>query len=329
MSFHAMPMRKSISTLISVVIIGLLLFILEHLEPPANTFLWRELFNIGHVPLFGVLSLLFLNLSINILGRFLSPYYWHYLVALAVATATGVASEFIQIFGSRDADIGDLTRDLVGAVVFLGLTATFDLKIKTPLKQNISRHIPAFRIFLLLLFISTFVPVFLWFGAYWHRDRIFPTLFNFDSSRQKAFIQTHHARLSFVPPPPEWPEISNGKIARITYTPATWPDLEMNEPYPDWSGYDSLVFSILSTVDTTARMSIRIEDIHHNHHLGDRYTLSFYVEKGLNRISLPLSDVASAPASRKMDMTAIHAMHLYVYKIPDSLIFYVDKFFLK
>jgi hypothetical protein len=324
-----MKVKKSIAIVVSLVIIVALIFILEHLEPPANTFLWRELFNSGHTPLFGVLSLLFLTLSINSLGRFVHRHRWHYLIAFLVTVLTGVISEFIQIFGSRDADIWDFNRDVAGALVFLGLYATFDRQITRSLTEKTSRFLPTVRIGLLILFTVTFIPVFMWIGAYWHQSRIFPVICTFDSDSELKFLGTRRAGLEIITPPPEWEGEARGRLARITYRSATYPDFEINEPYPDWSGHDTLAFTAFSDVDSTVRLSIRIEDRLHNHRFEDRYTGSFYLNKGVNQITIPLDEVARAPEKRTMDMTKIYAIHLYAYKIKDSLTVYFDNFYLK
>ncbi|MBN1211177.1 MAG: VanZ family protein [candidate division Zixibacteria bacterium] len=324
-----MTLKKGIAIVLSLVIIVALIFILEHLEPPANTFLWRELFNSGHTPLFGVLSLLFFTLSVNSLGRFVHHHRWYYLIAFMVTIITGVVSEFIQIFGSRDADIWDFNRDVAGAVVFLGLYATFDRQITRFLNEKIIRFMPAVRIGLVILFAVTFVPVLMWLGAYWHQSRIFPAICTFDSSWELKFLGTRRAGMDIIATPPVWSDEAGSHLARITYQPATYPDFEINEPYPDWSGHDSLVFTAFSNLDSTVRLSIRIEDRRHNHRFEDRYTGSFYVNKGVNHISIPLDEVARAPKTRTMDMTRIYAIHLYAYKIEDSLTVFFDNFYLK
>jgi len=324
-----MAVKKSIAIVLSLVTIVALIFILEHLEPPANTFLWRELFNGGHTPLFGVLSLLFLTLSVNSLGRLVHRFRWHYLIAFLVTVITGVISEFIQIFGSRDADIWDFNRDVTGAVVFLGLYATFDRKITRFLTEKTIRLLPAVRTGLVILFAVTFIPVFIWLGAYWHRSRIFPEICTFDSDWELKFLDTRRAGMDIIIPPPEWSGEARGRLARITYRPATYPDFEIIEPYPDWSGHDSLAFTAFSEVDSTVRLSIRIEDRRHNHRYEDRFTGSFYLNKGVNHIAIPLDEVARAPETRTMDMTEIYAIHLYAYKIKDSLTVYFDNFHLK
>jgi hypothetical protein len=324
-----MTVKKSIAVVLSLVIIVALIFILEHLEPPANTFLWRELFNSGHAPLFGVLSLLFLTLSINILERFIRRRWQHYLIAFIITGITGVVSEFIQIFGSRDADIWDFNRDIVGAIVFLGFAASFDRRITGSLSAKTNRFLPVIRIGLVMLFAAVFIPVFSWLGAYWHRSRTFPVICNFDSNWDGRFLEGRRAEFKIIPPPKGWSGDTEGRVVRITYLHANYPTFEISEPYPDWTGYDSLVFTAFSDIDSTVRLTLRIEDRHHNRRFEDRYTGPVYLEKGVNHIAIPLEAVLNAPQSRLMDMTSISAIQLYAYKIQDSLTLYFDNFQLK
>ncbi len=96
------------------------LLIFFKLELPGDTYLWREIINTGHTPLFGILSLLILGLCFLTIGKKISNQYIHYLIALIATTSIGIITEIIQIYGPGDADISDLIRDILGAVSFLG-----------------------------------------------------------------------------------------------------------------------------------------------------------------------------------------------------------------
>ena len=59
--------------------------ILTNIELPGDNYLWRVIANTGHIPLFGMFSLVMLVLSVKILGTSVRKRYLHYVISLAVA----------------------------------------------------------------------------------------------------------------------------------------------------------------------------------------------------------------------------------------------------
>ena len=321
-----MTEKKYIVVPAAVLVFVVLFLILENLEPPANTMLWREIFNAGHAPLFGTLALVFLILSLAVFGRKFNFRLWHYITAFVLTVAAGIASELAQILGPRDADPVDFVRDIIGAVVFLGLYLTFDKKALDAFPSRFREKLPGLRLFLGVIFVLSFLSVFLMVGAYFERNYIFPKICTFDTFGLTYFVETHNAELESVPPPAAWKNHDDGRVARVTYRKATYPDIEINEPFPNWSGYDSLTFEVFSPNDTTIRLTLRIEDARHNNRRDDRFTETFEVPPGFNEISIPLDRVRRAPAGRLLDMRNIYAIHLFAYKIEHPLTVYLDNF---
>jgi len=321
--------KKYIAIPTAILALIVFVFILENLEPPANTLLWGEIFNAGHTPLFGAIALVFLALSITVFKKYFKSRLWHYVISFILTAAAGIISELVQIFGPRDADPVDFVRDIIGAVVFLGLYLTFDTKALTAFKTEFLKKLPRIRLFLSVLFVLSFTSVFLVAGAYFQRNYIFPEICTFDTCGLSYFIKASNAELNLTSPPPEWKNHHDGRVARVTYQKATYPDFEINEPFPNWTGFESLVFEVFSPVDTIINLTLRIEDARHNNRFDDRFTRTFEVRPGLNEIKVPLDSVAAAPAGRSMDLKAVYALHLHAYKIEKPLTVYLDNFRLR
>ena len=315
-------------TFFFLAIIGLLL-LLEKLQLPDNTRLWREIQNAGHVPFFGILSLLLLGLSIRFPRMGIKKRYWHYLISFGITVILGAASEYVQIAGPRDADLWDLVRDIVGATSFLGFYMIFDKQMATSWSKW-GRNI-RFMVLggALLAILASFTPVALWGGAYLHRNRAFPAILGFESFWEGKFLKLQDAQLALVSPPHGWKANQNDTVGKLTFQPSTYPGFVIEEPYPNWVNYKFLSFEVYSELETTINISLRIDDIHHNGSYDDRFTRTFAVNPGVNEIVVFLNDVKYSPARRTMDITAISAIHLFAAKPEETFTLYFDNFCLE
>jgi hypothetical protein len=58
------------------------------------------------------------------------------------------------------------------------------------------------------------------------------------------FAHPRRATLHRVPLPAAWRGADDGKAVRLEFASNTRPALELNEPVPDWRGYDSLLLDV-------------------------------------------------------------------------------------
>ena len=65
-------------------------------------------------------------------------------------------------------------------------------------------------------------------------------------------------------------------------------------------------------------MAVRIDDAGYDYKLDldDRYNRSFVLSPGVNRIEIPLADVASAPRSRRFDLGQVRSLLVYAVDLP-------------
>jgi hypothetical protein len=87
--------------------------------------------------------------------------------------------------------------------------------------------------------------------------------------------------------------------------------LVVEEPYPDWSGYDRLSFTVYSGMKEPVSIVVRIDDAQHDNRYTDRFNRRLVLQPGVNRVSIPLSEVRNSPRGRKMNMTRIQRVVLF------------------
>ena len=317
--------RFNLKVPLSFLIIGLLIALVK-LEIPGNTFLSREINNAGHFPFFGLLSLLFLGLSSRLFGKITKNRLWFYFIAFTMTVLIGTLHEYSQIVGPRDADIRDLVRDAAGAITFLGLYMIYDKQMAV-LWEKWGRKIKIiFFMGAFILFASILIPSALWGGAYLYRNSNFPLICGFESMRENKFIKTKDTIFEMNFLPEKWEEVSDNNVGKITFLVAEFPGFAIEEPYPDWSDYKLLRFMVFSELDSSVKISLRIEDSRHNNDHNDRFNRALTIDPGLNRISISLDEIRKAPEKRDMDMTDIRAIHLFAFKPNEEFALYFDNF---
>jgi hypothetical protein len=308
---------------------GLLIFLHEY-RPPSNDSLWNAILNTGHIPLFGILSLLCLGLSSIVFKNRMRKRLYHYIIAFTAASTAGLVSELLQIAGPRDADVGDFLRDLAGIILFLGFYATFDKRLEVwREKLNSIVYKVAFRITAAVLFLVLISPPVMWETAYMERDSKFPVLCDFGSVWSRMFLRTQDAEMEIVSAPPEIASTKNDKAAMLTFKPAEYPALRIREPYPDWRGYDYLEFRVFSDLDSQVNLVLVITDIHHNNEYNDRFTGVFPIRPGPNLIQVPFERIRNAPTERKLDMANIASVLVFMYQTDREYVLYISDFQLK
>jgi hypothetical protein len=274
-------------TVAAIVLCAVLVFV----EPPENTLFWGAVFDAGHPPLFGAFALLVLILVSRRRGKERGAYF----LAFAVSLGLGIASELLQAGWSTDANPWDVVRDATGITAFLLGYAAFDRERK--------------RAGLLLLagaiFCSAYVPIIATLRAYALRDAAFPVVFNFDAPWQQRFLEKN---LCDVLP-----------HGRLVLQPGEFPGIVIEEPYPDWTGWEQLTFRVSSSLPRPVSLVVRIDDIEHNNEHSDRFNRAFTIGPGDNAISIPVADIGAAPKTRKLDLAHVRRVFLFVPALNESV----------
>jgi len=320
-------MKKRYRISLLILVVSALIIIFFKLQLPTHTILWREIHNAGHAPLFGVLALTILALSILVFGESLTPRYKHYVLAFLATVSIGGVTEFIQIFGSGDADIFDLLRDAIGATSFLGMTAVFDRSEGYGGRNWPGKLRLSIAIISILLFLCPFAPVVAWSMAYIERDAAMPQLADFDTVWSRKFLKTWDC--DFLAVAGREPAVqAGGRIGKFELHKAEYPGFKITEPFPDWSVFNRLIIDFECESFAPVKLAIRIEDRDYNRNYSDRFNYSQLISGGPALIALPLDIVRSGPASREMNMKEIDAIYIFAVKPDSAMVLYINKIYL-
>ena len=305
---------------------SLLLLVVLHIIPlPSESRLGQEIENAGHILIFGLYSFILLVFSRQILGRKISKPMIHYLIAAGLSMTTGAVMEYIQQFVARDTDIWDFVRDVVGTASSLAFYLTWD-RLRAETAGIFSRWtLVLIRIGAIAAVVITLFPLFSAAGLSLYRRAVFPTLCRFSYTWDRGLVRTQRADFSRAVPPAGWPELRHRHVGRLAMRAGRYPGITLDELIADWSGYHSLRFDIYNAVDTPITLLLRIDDVRYRSAIEDRFNRAIKAAPGPNCIVIPLADVENGPKQRKMDLTEIHSLILFVDRLKTPLTIYIDE----
>lgn len=291
-------------------ILGLMLFLTLG-RPPSDAYGWRMLFEIGHIPLFGVTGLLMLRIvSVWRVDARLSPA--DYLLALLATAVLSLAAEAVQLLQpTRHANIGDALKNLTGAVCFIAIAAGLRRRLWRGLGPDgpiAARLVVAGAVLALGLAVLPLAGV-AW--SYTQRAAAFPVVADLTAGWQKPFLSVGRSELARVPAPRHWADKAGDRVARLTFLDAPWPGFTVREPYRDWSRFTTLRFQVWSELEAPVEIVLRVDDTHRDRAHRDRFNGSFIVVPGLNDFSVPLATIARGPRDRLLDLSDISQFILF------------------
>ena len=301
------------------------LVIVEKLKPPKATQLWKAVFNSGHAVLFGFFAVSILILSTTLTKRS-RPAKYHYYLAFWLSTAVGLLAEALQIYGPRSADIGDFLRNVLGIGSFLLFASTFDGPI-VPSNENARAYSIWYRrLVATAILCVAFIPVIVMSTAYVQRASAFPSICRFRAGWEQHFVETSRCEISQRALPDRWQKVSLDSATYVTFHTGRYRVLSFEEPYPDWTGYARLVFTIYLASPEPIELRLRIEDERYGRQSSDRFDETLRIEPGVNRIAIPLAEVRRGPQTRVLDMSRIQRVSLRAVRPSVPFSFYLDGF---
>jgi hypothetical protein len=288
--------------------------ILTWVEPPHRNLLWRAVFQCGHAPLFGVFAWVVLHLAPFERNPGASKLGGRYLSAWITAVSIGAVTELVQLAVGRDAEVVDLVRDSVGGASFLMVSAAVSRPWPFPPRSDRTTN----RLLLagagISLLLATFVPVFTVGRAYAAREAAFPRLLDVGALSSWRFVAIKKATVRLVTAPVGWPARGRPVVAYVTFRPAEYAGLTIEEPRPDWTGYDRLVVELFSDLDRPVSLVLRVDDARHDGRYEDRFNGTVEVAPGWNRVTVPLSRIRKAPRGRDLDLRDIRRVLLFAVR---------------
>jgi len=282
---------------------------------------WEKVFNAGHAPLFGLMSLVVLGVSLTLRPSPPALHVRHYVFAFGVSLLAGVVTEVFQWIGQiRFGELGDVLVNGVGSSAFLAVAATFDPEMVR--LYRLPRHRLAVLAVSAIVMGIVFVPVPIAVAAEKVRDAAFPRLNGFETYWDLHFLRTTpYTEIRLAPAP----DGRDAPLTEVTFHPARAAIVVLRDPYPDWTGYDRLVLELYSPSTHAVVLGMKIDDLDDAHMVRAVFSREFVVQPGDNRIAVPLSEIRDAPRDREMDLTHITGLALYTLDAERSFSLYLDE----
>ena len=284
---------------------------------------WNAIFDLAHAPAFflifllivGVLDPASIGFSKSSLPLLRLPPFRLILLS-GLLFLGGVACEVAQKFVDRHPSVGDLIANSLG--LFAGMLCCLSRQRVTSVFR-----VTGIIMTILVMILPSITPVRELVECLRQR-REFPLLASFERPQELVAWNAHGARFQISN---DWASHGSSSM-QITSSGARDPGALMVWPIPDWSQYSSLQFTVFNPDHTAVAVGVTISDDEHVRHLwepSDRFNWS--MELGPNEVKLVtihLEEVAVAPVSRRIDMTRISNLNIYLQIPPADATFYVD-----
>jgi len=268
----------------------------------------------GHLPLFGVVSLVILRVISN--GMKVPGLKHPYIASWIITSASGALTECIQAITTyRHFRLGDIYTDILGAAIFLMITYVHQTRPR-------HRYITWMTGGLLLLIIIRAYPIIVSSIDKWNMERTFPVLISFETPFELSRLLENDETVNRTQS-----HATEGDYSiHVQLTPGEYPGITIKHIMEDWRGYSYLSFDVFIEGLSSLPLTIRINDRTHNEKYEDRYNQTFNLQPGLNHVTISLSEVEHAPKGRLMDMEHISILCLFSYKLKEQRTVYFDNF---
>ncbi|MDB4614628.1 VanZ family protein [bacterium] len=231
------------------------------------------------------------------------------------------AAEYAQQFVGRNTSWGDLTANCMGVIAGW---ICFEWWIR--------RKQPAGRILALVAALILAVGI----GPAIHqlidcvRERMeFPLLDSFEHGRMRwresecAIKVVRNTEVA-----------TDGQyVLQWTISPGEFPGCQMYEPYPSWENYEFFEFDVQlaeSAPTDQLTVNLKIQDKPHvttpaDAKFEDRFQRKIGLQKGeTQHIKISIDDVLNSPGTRKMDLSQMQLIELFVIEPTESMVVYLD-----
>ncbi|MBN1911815.1 MAG: VanZ family protein [Pirellulales bacterium] len=265
--------------------------------------------NLAHAPTFA----LFAVLGFHAIER------WRRWRPLSAGLATwaglvmfGGMAEIVQFYVGRRPSFDDLLADALGAAAGLALIAGHRAD------SRIWRVVLPSLAVILVLSVS-FPSLVVLTDALEQRTQT-PLLSSFEKPRELSRWYAWDCRMRRVRQ-----KATDGRWALcVELKPGKYPGVGMIHPYPDWTGYEYLVFDLDLKGDTPLDMHLKVEDEPSTREWEDRFEMVLHLQPGPNRIRAAIPLIAAGPVSRQLDLSVIHFIQLFAVNLKEPRTFYLD-----
>jgi hypothetical protein len=159
------------------------------------------------------------------------------------------------------------------------------------------------------------IPTALTAAAYVKRALLIPQLAQFDSTLGRHFLVASEAQFAAN---------TDGSL-RVQPNRGRWPGVLLEDVWPDWRAYSTLVIDVSNAATQVLPIQVRIDDRRPDPGYQERYNQHFEVAPLSRRvIRIPVAEIESAPTRIKMDLAHIRRIILFEDGSKPTQAFYLN-----
>jgi hypothetical protein len=304
--------------------IGILLAAVVFSPDPGVSRASTAVHDFAHAPIFGCIALLILSWLRSQPAMQSWSVRKQYAFAFITAVLLGLATELAQKYAGRDSSWIDLQSDALGAAAFCGLFTMLDRRIE----RSRIRTLGVLVAVALLAWHS--VPAVQVTLAYVHRSQDFPSLIDARDDRPDRFASPFRSQGEYTELPTIFAQVENERALRLQFGAQDWVGLDLDEPYPDWSGYRTMKLDLTNPNDVSLRVVIRVHDRTHNKQFDDRFNHGLMLApRTRSTYSVALAEIARAPLARRLDLKHVANVQLFTAGTNAGRDIYVSRIWLE
>jgi len=238
---------------------------------------------------------------------------------LVLTFVLGGITELIQAQIGREAAWQDLGNDLIGGLLGVVFFAESRKSLDTWQLKFLQGPV-------LFLFLWSLLPTAKVIIDDSVAFRQFPLLAGFETPLEASRWSGSARRIR-----DEAVSVSGNYSLRIALTTQRYSGIGLKDFPRDWSAYRSVRLQVFNPDHDPLTLHFRIQDQYHTRHenihnngYSDRFNTSFNLKPGWNALRVSLAKVAKAPKGRLLDLTHIGGMGIFVGKLVEPRIIYLD-----
>ncbi len=116
---------------------------------------------------------------------------------------------------------------------------------------------------------------------------------------------------------------SGQKCLKMELYPTPYPGVSLKNTDYDWSKHSTLNFNIHNEERISLRLTVRIDDTK-NPSYNNRYNNTFIIKPGMNNIVIPLNSLLTSDTNRKLNLSKIENVIIFLVRPDEKRILYLD-----
>ncbi|MCD4681763.1 MAG: VanZ family protein [Bacteroidales bacterium] len=273
--------------------------------------IFTQAWGLGHIIAFSFWTYLLLKFCKTISGKPFIKQCWQ---VLLIALFFGILTEIVQIIFNRTPLIGDVINDLKGTLITLAFIAS----ARKTISQNILR---ISQVLIIIMILFDIYPLSVTVTDEAIAKIQFPVIAGFETPFETSRLSSpDYIRDSSISRKGKYSlkvPLANKKHSGVGF-----------KHFPgNWEGYDFFKVSIYNQSSNKIMIHLKIYDFIHvntGRKYNDRFNKSINLKQGWNDIQIPLVEIATAPANRKMDLSNIYEFGLHASHLQQQNAIYVD-----